>query len=80
MTDEAILDKKGRIVIPRQLRDELGLSEGSKVRLMLSKEKIIVTKPLSPEEFINEMEGCIKEGSSIPKVNPLELKKIWEAQ
>lgn len=80
MADEAILDKKGRIVIPRQLRDELGLREGSKVKLLLDEEKIIVIKPVNPKEFINEMEGCVKEGSPIPKVNPLELKKIWETQ
>lgn len=80
MVDEATLDKKGRIVIPRQLRDELGLREGSKVRLLLDEEKIIIMKPVNPKEFINEMEGCIKEGSPVPKVNPLELKKIWETQ
>jgi len=37
-------------------------------------------RPVTPEEFIHEMEGCIKEDSPISKINPLELKKIWEKQ
>ncbi|MEM1557266.1 MAG: hypothetical protein QXT26_00550 [Thermoproteota archaeon] len=32
--------------------------------------------PISPEEFIEEMEGCIREGT--PKISPLKLKEIWE--
>ena len=78
MVEEAIIDKKGRIVIPRHLREELGLREGTKVRLVMEEGKIVVMRPVTPEEFIHEMEGCIKEGSQIPKINPLELKKIWE--
>jgi len=36
----------------------------------------MIMPPISPEEFIREMEGCIREGE--PSVDPLELKKIWE--
>lgn len=78
MVEEVIVDKKGRIVIPRQLREGLGLHEGAKVRLALEERKIVIMRPVAPEEFIREMEGCIKEGSPIPKIDPLELKKIWE--
>jgi len=35
---------------------------------------------VTPEEFIREMEGCVKEGSEIPRTNPLEMKRIWEEQ
>ena len=78
MVEEASIDKKGRIVIPRHLREGLGLHEGAKVRLTLEEEKILITKPIPPGKFIHEMEGCIKEDSPVPKINPLELKKIWE--
>jgi AbrB family looped-hinge helix DNA binding protein len=78
MVEEASIDKKGRIVIPRHLREGLGLHEGAKVRLTLEEEKILITKPITPEKFIHEMEGCIKKDSPVPKINPLELKKIWE--
>ena len=32
-------------------------------------------KKVKPGDFIQEMEGCIKEG---PTINPLNLKKIWK--
>jgi len=80
MVEEAIVDKKGRIVIPAHLRQGLGLREGTKVKLALEEGKILMMRPVTPEEFIHEMEGCIKEDFPIPKINPLELKKIWEKQ
>ena len=78
MANEATVDEKGRIVIPARLRQGLGLREGAKVKLALGDGKILVMRPVTPREFIREMEGCIKEDSPIPKVNPLELKRIWE--
>ena len=80
MTGESVVDKKGRIVIPSHLRQVLGLLEGAKVKLTLEDGKILIMRPVTPEEFIHEMEGCIKEDSPTPKINPLELKKIWEKQ
>ena len=78
--EESIIDKKGRIVIPRHLRQASGLREGEKVKLTLEDGKILVMRPVAPDEFIHEMEACIKEGSRVPKINPLEIKKIWENQ
>lgn len=69
---------KGRIVIPRNLRQKLDLHESDRVRLVASDRGILITKPIPPEEFIDRMEGCVKPGSPIPKIKPLEIKKIWE--
>lgn len=73
-----MIDGKGRIVIPRELREHLGMREGTRVRIVIDGKRVIMTKPIAPEEFVREMEGCIKEGSPIPLINPLQLKKIWE--
>jgi AbrB family looped-hinge helix DNA binding protein len=75
---EAILDSKGRIMLPKTMREELGLEAGRKVGLSLERDRIIVTPPISPEDFKMKMRGCVKEGSVIPRVDPLELKRIWE--
>jgi AbrB family looped-hinge helix DNA binding protein len=75
-TEEVTVDDKGRVLIPKQARDKIGLQAGGKARLKIEKERIIIMPPISPEEFIREMEGCIKEGT--PTLDPLELKKIWE--
>lgn len=80
MVEEAVIDKKGRLVIPAHLREELGLREGDKVKITLKRGEILISRPVTPEEFISDMEGFIKDDSKIPEVNPLELKRIWEKQ
>ena len=75
-TEEVTVDDKGRVLIPKEVRDKVGLRVGGKARLRIEKENIVIMPPISPEEFINEMEGCIREGT--PTINPLKLKKIWE--
>jgi AbrB family looped-hinge helix DNA binding protein len=74
-TEEVTLDSKGRILIPKEVRDKVGLRIGGKARLKVNDDTIIIVAPVSPEEFIKEMEGCIKQGK--PSIAPLELKKIW---
>jgi len=73
---EVFIDDKGRILIPKKAREKIGLLTGGKARLKIEKEKLIIMPPISPEDFIQEMEGCIKEGT--PTINPLDLKKIWD--
>ena len=75
-TEEVTVDNKGRIQIPKAIRDKVGLHVGGKARLKIEKENIVIMPPISPEEFIKEMEGCIKEGA--PDMDPLNLKKMWE--
>ena len=44
--------------------------------MKIEKENIVIMPRISAEEFIKEMEGCIKEGA--PVMDPLKLKKMWE--
>jgi AbrB family looped-hinge helix DNA binding protein len=74
--EEVTVDKKGRVLIPKEVRDKVGLRTGGKARLKIEKENIVIMPPISPEEFIKEMEGCIREGN--PTIDPLKLKKMWE--
>ncbi len=74
--EEVLIDDKGRILIPKEAREKIGLQVGGKARLKIEKEKIVIMAPISPEDFIAELEGCIKEGT--PTINPLDVKKMWE--
>ena len=74
--EEVIVDCKGRVQIPKAVRDKVGLHAGGKARLRVEKENIVIMPPISAEEFIKEMEGCIKEGA--PVIDPLRLKELWE--
>lgn len=76
--EESVIDGKGRVVIPKRLRERAGLREGARVRLSVEGGRITVAKPVAPAEFIREMEGYVKGDSPIPKIDPLRLKRIWE--
>jgi AbrB family looped-hinge helix DNA binding protein len=80
MVEEGVIDEKGRIAIPKRLRERLDLKEGSRVKLVSENGRIVIMKPVSPDEFIREMEGFVKEGSPVQKADPLKLKEIWEKQ
>jgi AbrB family looped-hinge helix DNA binding protein len=75
---QSTLDKKGRIILPRPLRTALGLTEGTKVTVSLERDQLVVSRLMDPRDFIREMEGFVKEGSTLPLVDPLSLKRIWE--
>jgi AbrB family looped-hinge helix DNA binding protein len=72
---EVVVDCKGRILIPKEIRDRVGLQLRGKARLKVERGKVIIMPPISPEEFIKEMEGCIQEGNA--KIDPLRLKEMW---
>jgi len=74
----SVVDEKGRIILPKRLRSGLGLTEGSQVSVELEDERLIVSKIMDPDEFIRDMEGFIKDDSTLPLVDPLSLKRIWE--
>ena len=67
MVEEASIDKKGRIVIPRHLREGLGLHEGAKVRLTLEAEKILITKPITLENSFTKWKVASKKTLQYPR-------------
>ncbi len=68
------LEKQGRVIIPKKIRDKLNLREGKKLSIELEGNKIIL-KPLKDlSDFSSQLKGCVSES----KIDPLELKKIWE--
>ena len=76
ITKEVIVDCKGRILNPKAVRDKAGLKPKSKVWIVVENGKLIISPKISQKQFINKMEGCIKEGT--PAVDPLKLKGIWK--
>lgn len=77
------MDSKGRIVIPEDVRKELGLNEGSRVTVTLEKSSVnsgtvvILTKGVGPDEFIKRTKGALKKQSRAKAADPLRLKEIW---
>lgn len=76
----SIVDDKGRITIPEDVRKKLGIRKGSKVRVSLKKDKAVVVSAVDGKMFIDRMEGFIKKGSKVEKIDPIKLKEIWTAR
>lgn len=70
---EAVIDERGRIVIPNEIRSELKLRPEQKLRISKKGKDLLLSPEVSAEEFISELRGCVH-GS---KIRPVDLKDIW---
>ena len=68
----AVIDKKGRIRILERIREELSLKFGEEFEVKTEGKKITLLPLISPEEFIEKMEGKLKSGNRT--VSPEEIK------
>jgi AbrB family looped-hinge helix DNA binding protein len=71
-----VIDEKGRIQIPEKIREELYLKSGEELEVTTEGKKITLLPLISPEEFIERMEGKIKSGKKT--ISPEEIKSIWK--
>ncbi|RJS87036.1 AbrB/MazE/SpoVT family DNA-binding domain-containing protein [Candidatus Bathyarchaeota archaeon] len=67
------MDERGRIVIPKEYRERLGLRPEQEFLIEIRGDELILKPAVSVETFIEKLRGCVH-GS---KIKPLELKKIW---
>jgi len=67
------LDDRGRVVIPKELREKLGLRPDQRFLVEVRGEEIVLKPALDVEKFIAELKGCVH-GS---RIKPHELKEIW---
>lgn len=70
---EAVIDERGRIVIPNEIRAELNLRPEQKLRISKKGKDLLLSPEGSADEFIAELRGCVH-GS---KIEPVDLKNIW---
>lgn len=69
------MDERGRITIPKEERERLGLKPGEKLKVIERDGELIIRKIISPDIFIKELKGCIKNEEG--QIDPLDIKKIW---
>ncbi len=72
---DTVLDEKGRVAIPKKIREQLGLKAGARMTVVTACKRVVLSLPVSPDEFVREMEGFVK---TLLKEDPAKAKKIWE--
>lgn len=73
------LDEKGRVVIPKIVVKELGLSKGDEVLFEKRGKDFVIRKKRKGKSGLKELMDWNPErrGEPVP-VSPIEMKEIWE--
>jgi AbrB family looped-hinge helix DNA binding protein len=58
------VDSKGRVVLPKSLRERLGLDPGTEVEVVEEDGKAVVRPERSPEDVIETLERLVEEASA----------------
>ena len=74
------MGEKGQIVIPKDIRDHLGLHNKEKVIFEVKDNEIILRKEINPEDFLRDFLNVPKKEKKIPHLTIKELKKLYEEQ
>jgi AbrB family looped-hinge helix DNA binding protein len=67
------IDERGRILIPKDIREELDLRPDKQLRIEVQEGSLVIKPLLTAGEVAENLRGCVK-GS---EVKPQELKRIW---
>ncbi|HID91200.1 TPA: AbrB/MazE/SpoVT family DNA-binding domain-containing protein [Candidatus Bathyarchaeota archaeon] len=70
---ETVIDGRGRVVIPKEIRGKLGLRANQRLLIDIRGDEIVLKPAVSVEEFFAELRGCIRSS----RVRPERLKEIW---
>lgn len=75
------VDERGRILLPKDMRDAHGLTPGSPVIVESEPDGVRLRAALPKEEALRRLEGAINAETRKPgakPIDPLETKRIWE--
>lgn len=75
----AVLDERGRLVLPKELADELGVSKGDVVVFERKRKDFVVSSAASRRERLEKVMDLNPERAGKPeKVTPRSMKGIWK--
>ncbi len=75
MIETLKVSSRGQIVIPEELRKELGIKEGTKLILIKEENRIIIEKEA---EFLKRLKGIDKEKAGWLALAEKSLEKMWD--
>ena len=80
MSTDRQIDAKGRITIPTEIREQLGLGPGERVRVEVEDGEIVVRPLVDRTDAPAILGGCINESTRHPEAEPLDpltMKADW---
>lgn len=79
-TEDRRLDRKGRITIPKSIREQLNLTPGDHVDIDVEDDAVVIRSQISRKEFVEQMKGCINKktrSADSSSFQPEDLKADW---
>jgi AbrB family looped-hinge helix DNA binding protein len=68
----AKVDSKGRVVLPKEIRERLDITPGTEVTIREADGKAVVDPESDPEEILERMDGLIADIDADPEPTPPE--------
>ncbi len=69
---ETTVEERGRVLIPKEIRERLNIRGGQKVRIEVKDEEIRIKK-VGGGDRLRNLKGCVSD----PGADPMEAKTIW---
>jgi len=67
------IEERGRVVIPKDVREEMHLKPGQSVIVEKIEGGIVIRPAIDVKKLSSELRGCVKKS----KIKPMDIKKIW---
>lgn len=79
MRIERRIDSKGRITIPKAIREQLGIEPGESVEVAVDDGRIVIQHSRQREQSVRSLRGCLTTDRKRDetRTDPLELKDDW---
>jgi AbrB family looped-hinge helix DNA binding protein len=80
MSTERRVDPKGRVTLPKEIREQLGIEPGESVEITVDDGHVVIRHGRHHEGSFRSLRGCLtadtkREGA--PEMDPLTLKDDW---
>ncbi len=73
-----LVDERGRILVPKDLRAQFGLEPGCAVIVEADEDGIRLRRAIPRKEALRRLDGIIAKGAKGPTMDPLDVKRMWE--
>ncbi len=71
---KSVIEERGRVLIPKNIREEMKLKPGQHVIVERGKNCITIRPAIDVRQFSSELRGCVKKS----KIRPNDVKNIWK--
>ena len=77
-TMSTLVDERGRILVPKDLRAQFGLEPGCPVIVEADADGIKLRRAIPRQEALDRLAGVIPKAAGRSPINPLDAKRMWE--